>query len=77
MIYVKGTPKQIGKFFKRTELTTLPKNSKVKGWFVEKCEGVTIVNTYIFLPWYKKLFTRTFWSRLYHIFDKCDKAVKI
>ena len=50
----------------------------IKGWFVESCEGIAVVNNagikYLKKPWYLKIFTRRFWRLC--IFNKTWSKIK-
>lgn len=53
-----------------------PDNPKANiGWTFKEVIGVGVINTYVFLPWYKKIFTKRFWKNLFHKIIK-NKKIK-
>ena len=54
--------------FDRQELTVLPADklfNRPIGWKVYENIGIAVVNTWKFLPWWKKMWHRRFWRELF------------
>lgn len=57
----------------RQQLTVIPADDpkKIIGWMVHENIGVAIVNEWPFLPWYKKMLRRRFYTDMWgHLFPK-------
>jgi hypothetical protein len=52
----------------RQEITVLPAdnpNHRDIGWVIFESVGVAVVNNWVFMPWYKKIFQGSFWEELF------------
>lgn len=57
-----------GKIPVRQDLTVLPADKESRGpigWVVKEVIGIAIVNSWVCMPWYKKIFKFRFWKDLF------------